>query len=122
VRQQSRRRRRETVTAESRRPWFCESPDDPLMAEEAAEALRRLPPEERETVVARLWGGLSFGQVSRLTGVSISTAHRRYEAGLTLLRKLMIPEEREAQLPTSTEPRVPDKPVQDYDSIEASDG
>lgn len=121
VRRQSRRRRREAITAESRQPWFCESPDDSLMAVEAAEALRRLPPEERETVVARLWGGLSFEQVGRLTGVSTSTAHRRYEAGLTTLRTLMIPEDREAQTPPPTETRVPSKPVQDYDSIEASD-
>lgn len=94
ARQQSRRRRRETVKAESREPWFCDAPDRQLVAEEAAAALASLPLEERETVVARLWGGLSFAQVGELTGVSTATAHRRYEAGLTTLRRLMSPEEK----------------------------
>jgi RNA polymerase sigma-70 factor (ECF subfamily) len=89
ARQQSRRRSREAATARARDPWFCDSSDGRLAAEEATEALRRLPTEERETVVARLWGGLSFEQVGQLTGVSTSTAHRRYAAGLTTLRRLM---------------------------------
>lgn len=100
ARQQSRRQRREAANAESREPWFYDSPDGGLAAEEATEALGSLTPEERETVVARLWGGLSFEQVGQLTGVSTSTAHRRYEAGLTTLRKLMSPEEASDGRPT----------------------
>ncbi len=89
ARQQSRRRNRESVRAELRGWWFCDSSEGRLAAEEATEALRRLLPEQRETVVARLWGGLSFEQVGQLTGVSTSTAHRRYEAGLAALRRLI---------------------------------
>ncbi|MHB8903430.1 MAG: RNA polymerase sigma factor [Thermoguttaceae bacterium] len=89
ARQQTRRRNREAVTARARQNWFYASSDGGLAAEEATEALKQLPAEERETVVARLWGGLSFEQVGQLTGVSTSTAHRRYEAGLGRLRRLM---------------------------------
>jgi RNA polymerase sigma-70 factor (ECF subfamily) len=89
ARQRSRRQRREAVKAASKEPWFRDTPEQRLAAEEATEALGRLALEERETVVARLWGGLSFEQVARLTGVSTSTAHRRYEAGLTTLRRIM---------------------------------
>ena len=89
ARQQTRRHRREAAKAASKEPWFHDTPDQRLAAEEATEALNRLEVEERETVVARLWGGLSFEQVARLTGVSTSTAHRRYEAGLTTLRRMM---------------------------------
>ncbi len=89
ARQHARRRRREEATAKLRTPWFHESSEARLAAEEATQALKRLPPDERETLVARLWGGLSFEQVGRLTGVSTSTAHRRYEAGLNRLRRLM---------------------------------
>jgi RNA polymerase sigma-70 factor (ECF subfamily) len=37
--------------------------------------------------VARLWGGLSFEQISELVGASVSTAHRRYFEGLSHLRE-----------------------------------
>ena len=46
-----------------------------------------LPPEEREAVVARIWGGLSFEQIGELLGSSAATAHRRFTAGLALLRE-----------------------------------
>jgi DNA-directed RNA polymerase specialized sigma24 family protein len=46
-----------------------------------------LPLEQRETLVAHLWGGLTFEQIGELTGVSSSTAHRRYLAGLSALRE-----------------------------------
>jgi len=41
----------------------------------------------REVIVARIWGGLNFEQISEVVGASISTAHRRYEAGLKSLRE-----------------------------------
>ena len=39
----------------------------------------------REAIVARLWGGLTFEEVARLQGCSLTTAHRRYQAGLARL-------------------------------------
>ena len=44
-------------------------------------------PEQREVIVARHWGGLSFEQIAEVVGCSASTAFRRYTAGVEDLRK-----------------------------------
>ena len=49
-------------------------------------ALEALPPEQREVIVAHLWGGLTFEQVGVLAGCSTSMAYRRYTAGVETLR------------------------------------
>ena len=82
-----RRTKREIEAAEGNEPWFHVSVDDRLDAAEAARALQQLPIEERETIVARLWGGLSFDEIAQLTGTSTSTVHRWYQAGLNALRE-----------------------------------
>src|SRR5262245_32091847 len=65
---------------------------DGLDAEAATRALEALPLEQREVLVARLWGGLTFEQIAALTGLSGSAAHRHYHAGLASLReRLRVP-------------------------------
>jgi RNA polymerase sigma-70 factor (ECF subfamily) len=81
-----RRRRRESEAARPVR-WFVEPEIDGLDAAAAVAALQRLPAEEREAIVARLWGGLSFEQIAEVAGCSASTAFRRYSAGLDALRQ-----------------------------------
>jgi RNA polymerase sigma-70 factor (ECF subfamily) len=89
----SRRRRRYEAEAAARAAgWFVPSDAARLDGATATAALEALPADQRETVVAHLWGGLTFEQISELTGVSSSTAHRRYLAALDALRtKLRIP-------------------------------
>ncbi len=82
-----RRRRHETEAAGQQPGWFEPSAGDAIDACVAAAALESLPVEQREVVVARIWGGLSFQQIGRLVGASDSAAHRRYEAALSALRK-----------------------------------
>src|SRR5262245_40689649 len=79
-----RRQQREAVVRGSR--WFVEPDIDGLDAEQAVAALERLPRELRETIVARLWGGLTFDQIAVVSGCSPSSAFRRYEAGIAALR------------------------------------
>jgi RNA polymerase sigma factor (sigma-70 family) len=81
-----RRQRRESAAARPVR-WFVEAEVDGLDAETAVAALKRLGPEEREVIVARRWGGLSFEQIALVAGCSASTAFRRYTAGLDALRE-----------------------------------
>jgi len=81
-----RRQRRESAAARPIR-WFVEPEVEGLDAAKAVAALQRLPAEEREVIVARLWGGLSFEQIAEAAGCSASTAFRRYSAGLDALRK-----------------------------------
>lgn len=86
-RSDQRRRRREAEAAGRCEPWFAPTDEAALDADAATAALRELPLEQREVIVAHLWGGLSFSQIAELNGTSPSTAHRRYEAGLATLRE-----------------------------------
>jgi RNA polymerase sigma-70 factor (ECF subfamily) len=81
-----RRQRRESAVARPVR-WFVEPEVEGLDAETAVAALERLAPEQREVIVARHWGGLSYDQIGEMVGCSSSTAFRRYTAGVEALRK-----------------------------------
>jgi RNA polymerase sigma-70 factor (ECF subfamily) len=82
-----RRRRHEARAAERAPPWFEPAPGAALDGQAAAAALLGLPAEQREVIVAHLWGGLSFSQIGDLVGASASTVHRWYAAGLAALRE-----------------------------------
>ncbi len=83
-----RRQRRESAVARPVR-WFAEPEVEGLDAETAVAALQRLAPEQREVIVARHWGGLSFDQIAAAVGCSASSAFRRYTAGVAELRKTL---------------------------------
>lgn len=83
----SRRSRHERAAAHHGEPWFGPSPGQRLDADTATAALKQLPIEQREAIVARLWGGRTLEQIAELTGSSTSTVHRRYQAGLSALRE-----------------------------------
>jgi RNA polymerase sigma-70 factor (ECF subfamily) len=85
ARAEGRRRRRDAV-AGSRSDWFAVA-EDRLEAEDAARLLADLPLEQREAVVARVWGGLKFEEIAQLVGGSVATVYRRYQAGLATLRE-----------------------------------
>ena len=82
-----RRQRHESVAAHGEAAWFVPSPGDRIDAHMAADVLETLPDDQREVVVAHVWGGLSFRQIGELAGISSSTAHRRYDAALSTLRE-----------------------------------
>lgn len=82
-----RRKRNEHAAPAAGRNWFEPSDGDRLDAQTASEALQVLNDDEREALVARIWGGLTFEEIAEIAGVTSSTAHRRYEAGLASLRK-----------------------------------
>jgi RNA polymerase sigma factor (sigma-70 family) len=87
TRDNSRKARREAVTASQAHSWFEADADDRIDAGAATEALKELQADQREVIVARLWGGLSFEEIARLSGVSLSAAYRSYNRGLTALRE-----------------------------------
>jgi RNA polymerase sigma-70 factor (ECF subfamily) len=47
-----------------------------------------IPYEQREVIVMRLYGDLSFKQIAQLTEVSVNTALGRMRYGLLSLRKI----------------------------------
>src|SRR5262249_131622 len=59
------RRRGREDRASAAEAWFART-DDGVDAREAARLLAELPLEQREVVVARIWGGLTFEDVARL--------------------------------------------------------
>jgi RNA polymerase sigma-70 factor (ECF subfamily) len=50
------------------------------------EALRRLPPAQREALVLAYWGGLTADQIARRAQVPVGTAKSRIRLGLAKLR------------------------------------
>lgn len=83
-----RRKRREAAVGGSA-AWFVEPRTHGLEAAEAVDALQALPDDLREVIVLRLWSDLTLEQVAAAVGCSVSTAHRRYESGLALLRQTL---------------------------------
>jgi RNA polymerase sigma-70 factor (ECF subfamily) len=86
ARSAARRTRHELAAARPGEAFFETDHTQDIDATDATHALRQLPMEQRETIVARVWGGLSFEEIAALTGTTRSTAHRRYAAGLAALR------------------------------------
>jgi RNA polymerase sigma factor (sigma-70 family) len=95
-----RRRQHESVAAAKASNWFLPSDFVGLDAAAATAALAALPLDQRETIVAHLWGGLTFEQIGELCGVSASTAHRRYLAALAALRERL-------RVPCPNNPSIP---------------
>jgi RNA polymerase sigma-70 factor (ECF subfamily) len=64
-----------------------------MMKQQSCNRVRRMldmiPYEQRETIVLRLYGNMSFKQIAELTGVSLNTALGRMRYGLINLRKVM---------------------------------
>jgi RNA polymerase sigma factor (sigma-70 family) len=83
-----RRRQTHETNAAARMPLWFEPLDNPgdLDAAAAAHTLGELPIEQREAIVAHLWGGLTFEQIADISGASAATIWRQYKAGLTALR------------------------------------
>lgn len=100
ARSERRRRQHESAAARQAPGWFVPTEGGGLDVESATSALQALPLEQREVIVARLWGGLSFEQIGDVTGTSSSTAHRWYLAGLTALRERL-------GVPCPSKPPVP---------------
>ncbi|MFM8468555.1 MAG: RNA polymerase sigma factor [Limisphaerales bacterium] len=66
--------------------WF-ETPPDTAPAERAAmKALARLPAEQREVIVLKLWHQHTFEEIAALVELSPNTVAARYRYGLLKLR------------------------------------
>ncbi len=87
-----RRRQHHEAVAAAQSSWFTEVETGRFDAARVTEVLAELPPDQREVIVAHLWGGLTFEQIAQLCETSTTTAHRRYVEGLTEIRtRLNVP-------------------------------
>jgi RNA polymerase sigma-70 factor (ECF subfamily) len=58
-------------------------------SEQLADALARLPLEQRETIVLHLNGRMKFKEIASMQGIPISTVQGRYRYGLGKLRTML---------------------------------
>jgi RNA polymerase sigma-70 factor (ECF subfamily) len=83
-------------TALSLRSQFQEATKDDLASREVAEwvasALGRLDPELREVVELKIYAGLTFREISEVTGLPQGTAATRYRSALEKMRGQMAKE------------------------------
>jgi len=87
IRKAKRRQKHERQRAAERPVWLETPPDTSLRSEELLKFLDALPLEQREIVIARIWGGLTFDEIAVLIGDSRTTVHRRYGEALETLRQ-----------------------------------
>ncbi len=89
TRGERRRNEHHHQASQQRDAWFTDDEDAGFDSAELLEVLNRLPDVDREIVVARIWGELSFEKIAELIGTSSSSAHRRYRAALSQLHSML---------------------------------
>jgi RNA polymerase sigma-70 factor (ECF subfamily) len=88
-----RRARREEATARPEAEPLFAGPLEQAERRAAVEsALRHLPEPQREVLVMRIWGGLSFPQIAAALGTPENTATSRYRYALARLREQLAEE------------------------------
>jgi RNA polymerase sigma-70 factor (ECF subfamily) len=66
--------------------WFEHSPGESPAERAAMGALARLPRDQREAIVLKIWHEHTFEEIGELLGISPNTAAGRYRYGLQKLR------------------------------------
>jgi RNA polymerase sigma-70 factor (ECF subfamily) len=58
-----------------------------------AAAVERLPNEQREVVILKIWNELTFAEIGHVLEISQNTAASRYRYALGALKKILQPHE-----------------------------
>lgn len=82
------RRKRHEAIASRLRPESSHSTSS-VDVSMIAEALDLLEAHDREIIIARVWGKLTLEEIAEACGVSVSTAHRRYQNAIAVLRRVL---------------------------------
>lgn len=91
-RRDTRRRAHEGFAEEPPRLFaFPVDPDEAAFQQELMQGLEELPLEQRAVVHLKLWGGLTFDQISDALEIPLNTAASRYRYGLDKLRARLRP-------------------------------
>ncbi len=78
------------------RPRFWSLPDDDWR-EQIQSAVKRLPQEQAEVVVLKIWEELTFAEIADILGESPNTAASRYRYALEKLSRTLQPLAEEVQ-------------------------
>lgn len=84
-RAQRRRRSRELAGRSAEPSAFQPQPQRAERAAQIEAALSRLPGDQREVVVMKIWGELTFAQIGQILDVPLATAASRYRLALARL-------------------------------------
>jgi RNA polymerase sigma-70 factor (ECF subfamily) len=94
LRSEQRRNRREAAVAldgaEHFEPQFATIDEGQQLL---ASAVERLPDEQREVVVLKIWNELTFAEIANILEISQNTAASRYRYALGALKKALQPHE-----------------------------
>lgn len=74
------------LRGDNRDDWFENHPDDLIDAQAVQNVLEKLPHQQREIVMLRIWGQMTLKEVAQIIGKPISTVHSRYQAGLSAMK------------------------------------
>ena len=72
-------------------PWFDTQIEQREQAASMQAALAQLPTAQREVIVLKIWGELTFAQIAQALDESINTIASRYRYGLEAMRRLLEP-------------------------------
>jgi RNA polymerase sigma-70 factor (ECF subfamily) len=86
-RQKRRARHEQTVAREAEPALFTCPVEQEERRLRVEQAIARLPVEQREVLVLKIWGDLTFDQIARVYGISINTVASRYRYALAALRQ-----------------------------------
>jgi RNA polymerase sigma-70 factor (ECF subfamily) len=88
-----RRTRRESAVArDEAAEWFDRNTGEAERHSAIEQALTRLPESQREVVVLKIWGRLSFPQIAEALGIPSNTAASRYRYALDKMREQLLEE------------------------------
>ena len=85
-RSESRRKHRERVVGQNRIQVRLDE-ESPFDGNEVLRELEGLDLNQREIVIAKIWGGLNFEEIAQLFQIAVSTAHRRYHQAILKLQQ-----------------------------------
>jgi RNA polymerase sigma-70 factor (ECF subfamily) len=93
IRRDSRRARREAEAyAEPDQAFDPQFETEDESQRALALAIDRLPHEQREVLVMKIWNELTFAEIAEAIGISQNTAASRYRYALAALKKNLLPQ------------------------------
>lgn len=88
-RSERRRQRRQGELAKARPAWFVNPSENGPDAQAAQAAVHDLPDRQREIVVLRIWGQMTYQEIAELAGIAASTVFELYRQAIETMRQKM---------------------------------
>ena len=91
--------------------WFERNPDESPQERAAMQCLEKLPPEQREVIVLKIWHEHTYEEIGELLQLSPNTVAGRYRYGMEKLRACLNTERQmdsaEVEIPRDSAFRIP---------------